>query len=289
MQISKQKTKTLITRPNSRSSDAISPNYIYGCGGGCFSYCYVARNNKSKVYINTNTEDIFKSVSNWVDTKVFPKIPNQQHLIYYIIDIGCSSDLALYHKHIDLESIMLDYDNHEKLTSTFATKYSSMLKLDVNHFKKNPRVRISLMPQDYSSILEPKTTLIQERIEDVNRLQELGWEVHLNFSPVIVYPGALKLYEKLFENIDKIVKNKNSVLSEVIFLTHNTDKHNFNIQNNINGEELLWNPDIQRIKKSEYAAGNNLRYEPKLKNQLIREFEQLKNEIIPWCLTRYIF
>ena len=40
MEIKKQKTKTLVTRFNGRSSDAISPNFIYGCLGGCMkSYC----------------------------------------------------------------------------------------------------------------------------------------------------------------------------------------------------------------------------------------------------------
>lgn len=31
MKIIKQNTKTLITRNNDRSSDAISPNFVYGC------------------------------------------------------------------------------------------------------------------------------------------------------------------------------------------------------------------------------------------------------------------
>lgn len=31
MEIIKQNTKTLVTRDNGRSSDAISPNFVYGC------------------------------------------------------------------------------------------------------------------------------------------------------------------------------------------------------------------------------------------------------------------
>lgn len=31
MKIIKQKTKTLITKENGRSSDAVSPNLVYGC------------------------------------------------------------------------------------------------------------------------------------------------------------------------------------------------------------------------------------------------------------------
>ena len=40
MQIITQKTKTLVTRDNGRSSDAVAPNFVYGCLGGCMkSYC----------------------------------------------------------------------------------------------------------------------------------------------------------------------------------------------------------------------------------------------------------
>lgn len=36
----RQKTKTLVTKDNGRSSDAVSPNFVYGCLGGCMqSYC----------------------------------------------------------------------------------------------------------------------------------------------------------------------------------------------------------------------------------------------------------
>ena len=55
MQIIEQSTKTLKTRDNGRSADAISPNFIYGCLGGCMkSYCYVGRYNHDKVYINAS-------------------------------------------------------------------------------------------------------------------------------------------------------------------------------------------------------------------------------------------
>lgn len=41
-----QNTKTLHVRPNGRSADYITPNFLYGCAGGCRnSYCYVMRHN----------------------------------------------------------------------------------------------------------------------------------------------------------------------------------------------------------------------------------------------------
>jgi spore photoproduct lyase len=159
MKIKYQKTKTLVTKHNNNSSDAISPNYIYGCAGGCGSYCYMKRYNQNTIYINTNINDIEQSVHTWVTNQPFPKISNQQDHTYYMIDIGCNTDMALHQKHLTkvfndfyivklpgdkktrlfgLEYILSFYSDHPKLNSTFATKYPSMLKLNINHFKKNP-------------------------------------------------------------------------------------------------------------------------------------------------------
>jgi spore photoproduct lyase len=89
MKIIKQNTKTLITRNNTRSSNAISPNFIYGCLGGCLqSYCYISRFNNDKVYINENISDILKSIENWIKDKPFPKTPDQIDEKYYCVDIG---------------------------------------------------------------------------------------------------------------------------------------------------------------------------------------------------------
>ena len=195
MKVKYQKTKTLVTKPNNNSSDAISPNYVYGCAGGCSSYCYMKRYNNDRIYVNTNVEKIEESVSEWVKTMPWPKTPNQQDPTYYMIDIGCNTDMALHQKHLSkaqdtkygLEIILNFYDNHERLNSTFATKYPSMLyDVQLGGFTKKPRVRVSLMPQQYADVLEPNTDEIWKRMESINLLQESGWEVHLNFSPVIV-------------------------------------------------------------------------------------------------------
>jgi len=94
----------------------------------------------------------------------------------------------------------------------------------------------------------------------------------------------------LFEGVDAIVdrKYKDQVKAEVIFLTHNRNKHQYNISNHLTGEELLWNPQIQEDKISQYG-GLNIRYKHDLKSQYINEFVQLHNEVIPWNHIRYIF
>ena len=259
MEIIYQKTKTLVTRDNGRSSDAISPNFIYGCLGGCMSsYCYVGRYNHDKVYINQNVVDIFDSISGWVDKKPWPKITNWQHV--------------------------LDYFSFAKARakSTFATKYPTMfVDKDYDLVRAKHRIRVSLMPQIYSDVLEPHTDTIEERIASIPKLQE-KMEVHINFSPIIYTDGWLDEYRKLFEQL----KAANiDVKCECIFLTHNLHQHE---RNSPEVQSLLWRPDIQEAKDSQYAP-DNIRYQWLLKKQMVSDFTGLYAEYFDPTNIRYIF
>jgi spore photoproduct lyase len=146
------------------------------------------------------------------------------------------------------------------------------------------------MPQNYSNLLEPNTSKIIDRIKAINDFIDAGYDVHINFSPVIVTENWLKEYKILFEAVNDIVKeeNKQSVKAEVIFLTHNNNKHLDNLKNNLTGEELLWNPEIQENKISQYG-GLNIRYKHYLKSQYIEQFKEVHNKVISWNKIRYIF
>lgn len=284
MRIIKQHTKTLITRDNGRSSDAISPNFIYGCLGGCMSsYCYVGRYNHDKVYINENAWDIAKSITNWVDKQPWLKVPNQVDPEYYTIDIGCSTDVPLMRKHYDWQSVFdyFSYDN-PKVKSTFATKYPTMflpMKYDLNPAKH--RIRVSLMPQEYSDILEPGTDKITARIEEIPKLME-HLEVHINFSPIIYAEDWVAKYRSLFQQIRSAgIDTK----CECIFLTHNIHQHE---RNSKPVQDLLWRPDIQEKKDSQYAP-DNIRYNWQLKKQMIQDFTHLYANYFDPASIRYIF
>lgn len=144
------------------------------------------------------------------------------------------------------------------------------------------------MPQKLSDILEPNTAKIIDRIKAIDEFIECGYDVHVNFSPVVVYPGYLEDYAELFSMLDNYVDYKDQVKAEVIFLTHNEDKHVYNLINNIPGEDLLWTPENQEIKQSQYG-GRNLRYNSYLKKQYIKEFVAVHDSIINWNTIRYIF
>jgi spore photoproduct lyase len=278
VEIIKQSTKTLVTRDNGRSSDAISPNFIYGCLGGCMSYCYVGRYNNNKVYINENTDAILKSISKWAEDKVFPKVPNQVDDKYYCIDIGCSTDIPLHSKHYDWQKVFNFFNENVKLKSTFATKYPTKFKkYDLD--KDKHRIRISLMPQVFSDILEPNTDLIDNRINCIEKLQD-QLEVHINFSPIIYHDNWLNEYKNLFEKLKGF-----DFKSECIFLTYNNVQY---ARNSSEVNALCWKPDIQEYKNSQYAA-DNIRYQWQLKQSMIKDFKELYSKYFNLNNIRYIF
>ena len=283
MEIKKQKTKTLVTRDNGRSSDAISPNFIYGCLGGCMkSYCYVGRFNNNKLFLNENTGDILASINKWAEPQPMPKTPNQIDDKYYCIDIGCSTDVPLHNKHYNWQEVFDFFNAHPKLKSTFATKYPTKFPIDkYNLTAGKHRIRVSLMPQKYADVLEPNTDSIADRIAMIPKLQE-KMEVHINFSPIIYHEGWLDEYRNLFETLIAAGIN---VPCECIFLTYNNTSYQ-NASDDVNA--LCWKPEIQEAKDSQYAA-DNIRYKYQLKAKMIAEFTELYSEYFNTKNIRYIF
>jgi len=274
--------KALDIKPSGRSSDYITPSFIHGCLFKC-GYCYMRRNKPEGISIATNTDEILQTIYNHAQT-LGVKIPNQTHENLWTYDISCNEDFALHAKYHDWEKIFDFFTQSDlPIMGTFATKYVNDKLLDYNPDKKI-RIRFSLMPQSLSDILEPNTSLISERIDAINDFYYAGYDVHINFSPIIIIPGAKSLYEDLFKKIDYYVddKIKNDILAECIMLTHNKGMHEYNLEHNPEVEELLWNPEVQEDKTS-------IRYKWQLKNRYISDFVKLHDEIIPWNKIRYIF
>jgi spore photoproduct lyase len=273
-----QKTKTLITKPNDNSANCIAPNVIYGCFGGCVNtYCYMSRNNNTRVYVNTNVDDIFNSVVEW--EKSYTKIPDQQDPVYTMVDISCNSDLVLMQKHMPepLLNYLKRYDDHPRLNSTMATKYPSLLELNVAHFNKKPRVRVSLMPQEYSDVLEPKMQKISSRIQDINRLKNLGWEVHINFSPLIFYLNWKEYYYNLFKEVKEVVGEHKC---EVIALTNHARQME---------KATEESKEIMKYSSEIKNSSGIMRYPLIHKTKLIEEFKKIYSEFFNLANIRYIF
>jgi spore photoproduct lyase len=285
MKTTKSKRKSLIIRESGRSTDFLTPTFIFGCGFQC-SYCYCKRYKTEGVDISNNIEEILTEVDHHAWFTEIVK-PNQTHDKYISYDIGCNTDVALHYKQLNWDKVFNFFVQHPKAMGSFATKYVNKDLLKFNPQQKI-RIRFSLMPQKYSSILEPNTSLIIDRIRAINDFIEAGYDVHINFSPVIVTENWLEEYEKLFIQVNNLVNYKNIVKAEVIFLTHNESKHFYNLEQNIPGEDLLWQPNIQEEKTSQYG-GKNIRYKTILKSDYIKQWTELHDKIIPWNVVRYSF
>jgi spore photoproduct lyase len=286
--ITKNTRKALDIKFSGRSSDFITPSFGFGCLFKC-AYCYMRRHKPDGLSIAENTDDLLQAIENHRVSLGIKTSPNQTHPTLWSYDLSCNEDFALHAKHHDWVKIFNYFKYSETAMGTLATKYVNNSLLQYNPEKKI-RIRFSLMPQELSSILEPNTSLINDRIKAINTFHDAGYDVHINFSPVIFNPGSKKLYTELFNEVNQVVREdiKPYVKAEVIFLTHNEKMHEFNIKNAPKAEKILWNPDRQESKTSSYG-GSNLRYERHKKANYIRAFKKLHNQIIPWNEIRYIF
>lgn len=291
MERTRNRLKSLNIKPSGRSSDYIAPSFATGCILECL-YCYMKRNTPQGVTFYDNVDEILLAIDRHSKKVIKNNLinkPNQTDEKYITYDISCNEDFSLHLPNHQWEKIFTFFKQHPYAKATLATKVIPK-KLLTFPSKGKIRLRFSLMPQRLSTILEPKTATIIERIKAINLFIEAGYDVHINFSPVILYKEWETDYIELFTLINNMVKQeyKTLVKAEVIFLTHNINKHFINLTINKEGEKLLFVPHIQEEKISQYG-GVNLRYKLDIKNQEILKFKNIHNSIIPWNTIRYIF
>ena len=275
-------------RYSGRSTDYISPSFGFGCLFDC-SYCYMKRHGKEGVTIAGNHEAILQEIDRHVHFYADVQKPNQTHPHFISYDISCNEDFALHAKFHQWQEIFSFFRDHDMAMASLATKTIPRRFLEFNPEGK-VRIRFSLMPQRIADMLEPNTAKIADRIAAIDEFIDAGYDIHVNFSPVVLYNGWKNDYEELFHQLNDGVAhcNKDIVLSEVIFLTHNEKKHIENAKNDRPGEHLLWVPDLQEVKTSQFG-GENVRYKRHFKSQAIHQFRQLHDSVIPWNTIRYIF
>jgi len=286
--ITKVVRKALDIKPSGRSSDFITPSFIHGCLYKCH-YCYMRRNKPEGISIATNVDEILDVINKHALFTTVDK-PNQTHPMYITYDISCNEDFALHLKYHEWQKIFDFFVEHPIAMATFATKYVNQKLLEYNPNRKI-RIRFSLMPQSLSDILEPDTSKIVDRIKAINDFYAAGYDVHINFSPILALSDSKALYTELFEQVNDIVDNeiKKHVLAECIMLTHNEKMHIHNLKNAPSDvEKLLWNPEWQENKTSSFGS-ENIRYRHDLKAKLVNRFVSLHHSIIPWNKIRYIF
>ena len=283
--------KTLTVRPNGRSADFIAPSTANGCAMAC-AYCYVPRR---KGYSNpitafTNIDRIAGAIAKHVRLQGAKPEPNQCDPHDWVYDVGensdCSADALLGDNVHDLVDLFATFDTAK---ASFATKYVNRELLEWDP-QGRTRVRFSLMPAAMARLTDIRTTPVPERIAAIDDFVAAGYEVHVNFSPVIVAPGWQEEWRRLFQRLDAGIgpAAKAQLACEVILLTHNAALHEVNLGWHPKAEEVLWQPALQETKRSENGA-INVRYRAHEKRGYVEELLAILREEIPWCRVRYAF
>ena len=163
--------KSMLIRPSGRSTDFITPSFGYGCLYNC-SYCYMKRHRPTGLTVATNTGDILTAINNHAFFTPVDK-PNQTHADFTTYDISCNEDFCLHAKYHQWEDIFEFFRDHPIAMGSFATKFVNKKLLSFNPEGKI-RIRFSLMPQHKSTLHEPNTSLILERIQAIDRFIDAG-------------------------------------------------------------------------------------------------------------------
>jgi spore photoproduct lyase len=283
--------KGMSMRPNGRSAHFIAPSTSNGCAMAC-AYCYVPRRKgyANPISIFVNIEDTCAAIERHASRQGTLPEPDQIDPNDWVYDLGENGDLSVDASICDNVRDLVGLFRHlPNAKGSFATKYVNRDLLSYDPQGKT-RVRFSLMPEKIATIVDVRTSPIGDRIAAVNDFVQAGYEVHLNFSPVIVYEGWENDYGPLFEQIDATLSSaaKDQLRAEIIFLTHNEQLHDVNLRWHPKAEDLLWRPDLQETKRSE-GGMLNLRYKVAWKQRWLDRFRRLLVEKLPYCGVRYAF
>ncbi len=254
--------------------------------------CYVPRQkgfaNPITTFVNIEQVTAFlKRHATKQGMKLEPTAPDEDLWVY---ELGCNSDMSIDAAISDNVRDMVElFRTIPNAKCTWATKWVNRDLLEYDPLGKT-RIRFSLMPHKMSKLVDVRTSPISGRIAAINDFVEAGYEVNVNFSPVIVQDGFLDDYDELFEEVNDSLgeRAKAQLEAEIIFLTHNAALHDVNLQWHPKAEEVLWTPHNQETKVSG-GGGVNVRYKVRLKQPLVAQFGERLKAKMPYCPVRYAF
>jgi spore photoproduct lyase family protein len=256
------------------------------------AYCYVPRRKgyANPISLFVNIDAIGRAIARHAERQGTLPAPDQIDPAAWVYDIGENGDLSVDAALCDnVKDLVRLFRGLPNAKGSFATKFVNPALLSYDPQGKT-RIRFSLMPDNVARVVDVRTSPIMERIRAVDAFVRAGYEVHLNFSPVIVYPDWEQDWSRLFEAVDDALSReaKAQLRAEIIFLTHNAQLHEVNMQWHPRAEEYLWTPQTQETKRSEGGQWN-LRYRAAWKRQWLERFKRLLAVKLPYCGVRYAF
>jgi len=283
--------KSLSARPNSRSSNWVAPSTANGCAMAC-AYCYVPRRKgyANPITVFTNIDQITGYLRRHVARQGPKTEPDQCDPVSWVYDIGensdCSVDALVSENVADLVATFRELPTAK---ASFATKYVNRQLLELDP-QGRTRIRFSLMPDADATLIDVRTSRVDERIAAVDDFVAAGYEVHLNLSPVVLRDGWEADWTALLQQLDDELSDaaKAQAAAEVIMLTHNTALHEVNLGWHPKAEELLWRPDLQQPKRSQNGQ-LNVRYRNDVKRAGVTGLQEMIAQHAPWLRIRYAF
>lgn len=296
---------------NGRSTDFLPGNMIQNsCFFSC-AYCYIDRHGPTYIKLY---DDCFSFVDFCIDleknkdhyrrkfvsetNKDFERHRDPKHNKYITVDIGCDDQITIsnrmtahdnYHGHI-VDIVNRVNDNTEEIMLSFASKDANFE--DYAPYIKNPsrnRIRLSLMPEHHRKVLELNTSKIEDRIKSINYLVDMGFEVHVNLSPIVVTNEFAKEYAELLKMLDEGIshKAKAQMAYEIIFVTHD---------NVVNEQMSTYMPKAYNMivdgpcsLEPKWNKPNVYSYSKENKTMLKQIMKGLIEEFTPYSRVRYMF
>ncbi len=237
--------KSLSARPNGRSADFIAPSTANGCAMAC-AYCYVPRRKgyANPITVFVNIDRIAGYLERHARRQGPKPAPNQCDPLDWVYDIGensdCSVDALVSDNVADLVATFRELPTAK---ASFATKFVNRQFLGYDP-QGRTRIRFSLMPERDATLLDIRTSPISERLAAIDDFVAAGYEVHVNFSPVVLREGWeadwAALLDRLADSTGAAFREQ--AAAEIILLTHNRELHEVNLGWHPQAEQALWRP-----------------------------------------------
>ena len=199
--------------PNHKVSDFLVPYTSSGCIAMCM-YCYLVCNYNKCSYLRlfVNREEMLNKI-------IRVSNESKKELTF---EIGSNSDLILENTITHNLEWTIENFNAEKGYLTFPTKFDMVDSiLNLNH-KGKIIVRMSMNPQEIINKVEFGTSILDKRIEAINKLKEAGYKVGILIAPIVLVENWKELYEKLIKKLSEELsdKVKEEAIFELIFMTY---------------------------------------------------------------------
>jgi spore photoproduct lyase len=153
----------------------------------------------------------------------------------WVYELGTNSDLSVDAAiSNNIRALVALFRTLPNAKATFATKFVKRELLDYEP-QGRTRIRFSLMPLETSKLVDVRTSRVEDRVLAINDFVDAGYEVNVNFEPVILKDGWRKDYAALFSILDDALskKAKRQLAAEIIFLTHSEELHHVDLRSSL--------------------------------------------------------